>query len=595
MKLKMLFMSMLAVATLASCSKDEATSSTETSKTGAGYIKVRVKTPTGTHSRAYSEDEAVGKEATINSLYAITFNDRLNTVSAVPSVATNVQFDAGTNGADAESKAFKVDPDTKYIMIVANPGAELLKVLTSAKTNYATYEKVNSAIKLAFRKDDSKEQPSTLVHELTGAAQDNFTMINSGAFEAASPYADIPLVTVTNIEVVGEGKHPTEAEAEEAARTNAVQIQIERLAAKITVTEKATIDVPAGAVFQLAETNYWTLDVLNSAFFPRAEKTKSATSGTHGFYNAAFYTKDPNYMVNQKPFSNRSGLAYNNLVAITLEPNTTWLAKEAFDYAIENTMDKDAQLFKNATRVIVRAKYWPADVVAAGNSTKDWFRYGTKNYANLAALQAEYTKIYDFETAKAGVGEDEVNQKFLTACDNFLAMVIAQATANDKTVSSAATFAGLTEGDLAEIVNGGELVKNSDGCIRWYQNGLNYYYYEIRHDSDATGYMAQDKYGVVRNNSYILRMSSVSGHGTPWYPNVVPPEDNPTNSGNSEYDPEGDKDDGNETTDPIPDPEDEDNPTPKPDQEIDKLYGHMAFDVTVAKWIKWEQEMPLSK
>lgn len=61
-----------------------------------------------------------------------------------------------------------------------------------------------------------------------------------------------------------------------------------------------------------------------------------------------------------------------------------------------------------------------------------------------------------------------------------------------------------------------------DGCIYWYQNSLNYYYYEIRHDNAANDHMEYGKYGVVRNNYYTLTLTKVNGNGTPWYPGDGP-------------------------------------------------------------------------
>ena len=114
--------------------------------------------------------------------------------------------------------------------------------------------------------------------------------------------------------------------------------------------------------------------------------------------------------------------------------------------------------------------------------------------------------------------------------------------------------------DLAQIKNGGEVLKDGKNpIIRWYQGGLCYYYYEIRHDNDTDEHMAFGKYGVVRNNWYKLTLGSVKGAGTPWFPDV-------------------DK----------PGPGD-----PDPGDPIDTSTGYLGITVDVAQWIVWENEIDI--
>lgn len=79
------------------------------------------------------------------------------------------------------------------------------------------------------------------------------------------------------------------------------------------------------------------------------------------------------------------------------------------------------------------------------------------------------------------------------------------------------------------------------------RKGLNYYYYQIRHDNTTDiGHMAYGKYGVVRNNYYTLNLTKVNGCGTAWYPDVEEPE-----------------------------------------EEIDKKGAYLHFEIEVAPWISW--------
>ena len=115
-------------------------------------------------------------------------------------------------------------------------------------------------------------------------------------------------------------------------------------------------------------------------------------------------------------------------------------------------------------------------------------------------------------------------------------------------------FASLKEADLAAVSNGGEVLKEGrEDIIRWYQDGLCYYYYEIVHDNETLVEQDFGKYGVVRNNWYALTLGSVDGPGTRWYPDIDEPGP-------------GD-----------PDPEDP----------IDGS-GYLGITVEVAPWIVWE-------
>jgi hypothetical protein len=67
------------------------------------------------------------------------------------------------------------------------------------------------------------------------------------------------------------------------------------------------------------------------------------------------------------------------------------------------------------------------------------------------------------------------------------------------------------------------------------------------------------KYGVVRNNWYNLTLNSVSGPGTPWYPDIVNPGD-------------GD---------------------PDPYDPIDEGEGYLGITVSAQPWIIWETGMSI--
>ena len=575
----------------------------------------------------------------MKNVYLVTFdaNDNIvvhsgGTISSVFS-ASEIAWNVDQNSSN--TTPVKVNPQTKKILVVTSPGPVLKEVLEQPFSggSVTNFTQLNQALTIAF--DNQQQKTEELVNEVreiksgskaAGTAEyQYFTMINSGYFiDPAYPTdpdrqkidgVNSALIPVVKVSIVGEGtgEFGSDDAAKEDAKKYPTIVKIERLAAKVQVKSETGILTgnasggkliwPSAGDHWLKADGYWTLDVVNSTFFPYAKKHNSTTTGTPtDFYQWAFYTEDPNYRDADIVYP--SGLKYNNLYAKTFAPKVTWLGDD-FDYAIENTMEANSQLFKLATRIVVRGYYWPADVRSRnGDGLGDWFRYGGKNYATLDELKNGYTDgsdvVMGYAGAKAIVADPNAHtpevvafaQGFVAACDHFVKQVVAQAKALNVTIAatSASTFDQLSQtADLDMIVNGGELVKNSHGCIRWYQKGLNYWYYEMRHDDGANSNMQQDKYGVVRNNWYDLTMSSISNHGTPWYPSIIPDQERPDpNDPDTEYDPEEDPD-----PDPIPDPEDPYDPTPDPEDPLDNDSGYLDFKIKIGPWVYWQKDMPL--
>ena len=536
--MKKLLMAAFAAALITSCSKD-GTESGPTQGTGnydVAYLSLTVKAPEAPSPvRGSTEDPATAPESAIKTLYAITFdvNGQVVTYKTEPVVKELTVSDNAGAGTTHAPDAFKVSQTAKYLLIVANPGPKFKAVIDNVISG-TSFSALNAAL-----------QAGTIdeINDKSGSYAKGFTMINSG--DDRNMDDEIvgleALIDISgNIEAVGDGGHATEAEAKSAAEGNRATIKIERLSSKLYVAEGSNIEVlPAGATFTF---DRWVLDVVNTTFYPWAEKALSITSHASGFYTKNFYTTDPN-------FSDFDGLAYNTVDPATFSPvinpsnPTTWTTSGSSNiaYAIENTMDGPKQEVGGATRVVIRGTYYPENFVGG----TDWFSFAGTNYETLAILQTAYA--------------NPKNVNLITACDNMFEKIKAYAQAN--TISLTGTnVATLTQTDLNNIPNGGEVVKENPSCIRWFQKGLCYYYYSIRHNNDANaGVMEFGKYGVVRNNYYALTLNKVNGPGTPWYPDVNKPGP-------------GD-----------PDPKDP----------IDKSAGYLGVNVEIGPWVKWTTDFEI--
>ena len=521
MKIKStLFLLVLAAAALTGCVTDSATKTTDPEQTGMAYISLQVQTPTRTTTRASSEQPgATPQETEIYKLYAVTFDNSYNIIAYGSTAPAQV---ADLDGTPTKPKAFQVSSNAKWLLLVANPGAQLTAILDAA-TEGMSFDALNAAIT-----STATPRVNEIAH--IKAANDGFTMINAGnklvdSDKDVSVNAPLALVDIAGkMQLVTETQTAQQAKDKAEEDANRVAVEIERLAAKIYVAVKEGGPTVTTGKFTFTG---WVLDAVNSTFYPWAKKvdTKTKVGGTPGNYVNNFYTMDPNYTDN-------TGIEYNTIT--NYAPVVTWLADKATTYAIENTMQSSAQIFEAATRVVIKSTYYPET-----DWTGDWFSYAGTNYKDLAALQAAYAI--------------ETNKNLQAACDNFMLKVkaVKPTIVTDK-------FSELVVGDLADIPNGGEVVKE-EGCVRWYQNGLNYYWYEIRHDDGITGANAFAKYGIVRNNWYNLTVNSVSKPGTPWYPDIQNPGD-------------GD-----------PDPKDP----------IDETEGYIGVTIEVLPWIQWSHNIDL--
>ncbi|MBS6240296.1 MAG: Mfa1 family fimbria major subunit [Bacteroides sp.] len=566
LKIKSFLVSLLAVAALASCSKenDENPEVDGGKNYDVAYVSISMTNPKTTGTRASSEQPSSSAESKINELYVITFNSGKVVTKDADATGYATVLGSGTfgtnSGVTTPNTPIKVGTDTKYLLVVANPGTVLKNRLDNISTG-ATYADINAMITVPTKLN----QPSNayLVEEVVHT--NGCAMINAGFFDdsdgdpANHAWKDECLLDVSD-KIVLAKDHKTETQALNAAKSNPATLEIERLAAKLEVMigsplEVGPFDDDTNASLGQFDFGNWTIDYYNSLMFPFAKKTTTASSHTAGFYKSNFYTVDPNFTT-AGGSEYLTGLVKNVLDAATREPKVEWVsnstvAGENCKYCIENTMDEGFQKFGAATRLVLKGKYapWPAGDFTLG---EDWYRLpnGTNsvNFKSFADLLAAYTPA----KAKAEADRTAQEKLLVTACELFYTQIQPALTINDP-----GDFASLTQAilDANNIPNGGELTKE-EGCIYWYPKSLNYYYYEIRHDNAANDHMEYGKYGVVRNNYYTLKLTKVNGNGTPWYPGGGPED-------------------------------------PDEEEDIDKLGAYLHFEIKVAPWVYWTTDFEI--
>lgn len=563
LKIKSILVSLLAVAALASCSNENLEENPGVDG-GIGYdvayVSISMTNPKVPGSRASGEQPALPAESEIKELYVITFNASKVVTKDADATKYATILGAGSfgtnSGVTTPNTPIKVGTDTKYLLVIANPGYQLKSRLDAIAVG-ATYATINTMITVPTQ--SGKPNNAYLVEEVVHS--NGCAMINVGFFDDSDSNPDNHawkeecLLDVSD-KIILASNYKTEAQALNAAKSNPATLEIERLAAKLEVMIGSSLEVgPFADVTNASLGQFdfgnWTIDYYNSLLFPFAKKTTTASSHTTGFYKSNFYTVDPN-------FTTAGGTEYltgivKNTLDANREPLVEWVAESVtagdnYKYCIENTMAEGYQKFGAATRLVLKGKYAPWKDDSDFSLGDDWYRLpnGTSsvNFKNFALLLAAYIEAKTKETNTQPMTAQE--KLLVSACELFYNQIKSELTTSDP-----GSFALLTQTiiDDNNIQNGGELCKE-EGCIYWYPKSLNYYYYEIRHDNTADSYMEYGKYGVVRNNYYTLTLTKVNGNGTPWY------------SGGGPEDPDDNED-------------------------IDKLGAYLHFEIKVAPWIYW--------
>lgn len=465
MKVKSIFVSMFALAALASCNNDDeiVNNGSQPVDGEKAYISLKISVPNGVGTRATNEEKpGTVDEQAINTVKAIFFDAAGNLVESIPLSINSLSTPVIT-------EAFKIDQASDQLLVLVN--GEGTKWAFAEGSAWTTI-------------NDKVEQA---VSGLTSKAN-GFTMANEAG-----------LVDITG------SKKPTKNEAE-AAGVPAV-VKIDRLVSKVEMKEKAGGIETGTAEFEFLN---WGLSITNKSMYLLSERIpydNATTADVNGVYR-----KDPNYDNN----TTDSTFIANNFEVITDDNvNTKMNAKTAPLYCLENTMQADDQKKGVSTKAIIKAVFTPAETAAKAALRKgdSYFKYNGKyyNFAEFKAEYAAYKKMH--QDADKTTTADKAKGIWLDA-DNF-------AKAANNGTATAFDDATVTEAWLV-TQNAGVLAKGLP--VRFYGESICYYEYTIKHDLSVMNNMALGRWGVVRNNWYELTINTVSAPGTPWVPDPTDPD-----------------------------------------------------------------------
>ncbi len=544
MKLSKYLVGTLACALMAACSNEEnpAVDNGTQGQEGSSYMAVNLVFSTGSGSRAVTGDsfdngtEVEGAVSVANSVF-LFYDANGNYLTKGNLVASDTDVDNDkdgyldlqpqTDGGNVESKSNAVivlGPTTSQptqMLAVLNGGSS---VLTGMSLSAAMEAVTNSGI---------------------GSDKGSFIMTNSAYVEDGS------IVTATKIagkaKEVGDGG---DAAAITAAKADPVEIYVERVAAKLTVKESVSekelsgdgyvLDNATGAAMKVVidgwcanatnESSYYVKN-LNDSWIGTAPFTN--WTGTH----RTFWAEDMNYTGggDYPDGATYTGLQYKKWTEATKEADDV-------EYIYENTINNDDAQVEggdntNVTTVLVAAhimyKTSGDETYQQGNIYRhNGVFYTEKGLKDVIVAGCDYYWFYTKDGNKTwtALKANDVTFSF----SNPASAINPGEVTVDVTAITKPTIDGITdivlvkgEGTESETDATTNAIAALKGSIYTqnllgYKNGACYYQIPIEHLSSAAG---NEFYGVVRNHSYVLTISDITGIGGAVYDpdKVLPP------------------------------------------------------------------------
>lgn len=465
MRMKTIFVSMLATLALVGCSNEDDSIGNEVpSGDLKGYISISIPTQSRGQSRAETgpaDHDGSAAESQLQSAHIILC-DEMRVIDSEKFKLTVADGQTGTHAVGT----MKVSASSKYAFVIVN-----------------TPDDVAEKIKKGALMTDIQGtlDGAALTHVATDG---NFMMTSAGAYTDANTMKGLTPITA----------HVKETET--LAKDAPLTIEVDRVVAKISVsTDISTMTKPEGTEFTLTG---WMLNVTNKKF------NVYTSLVDFGGKADAKYREDANYDEKSLPVFGATDYTaeMNKNFDILTNPDTddrAWEKSTGSKYCFENTMAEDQQLVDRSTNVIFKAVYFPKGFTKG----KSYFKYEGVLYT--------FEQISAMITATDDDG-NLVNAGLVADADILAEKVFGSGTWKDN-VSSLKS--------LDDIPHGGS--KGEMCSLRYYQEGVNYYRGIIKHDN-RLGTLALGKFGVVRNNFYSLSIASISGEGEPWIPGPVDPE-----------------------------------------------------------------------
>lgn len=535
-----------------------------------GYVNIGINLPTTPSTRANdSFEDGAEAEYNVNEvIIALFYGDteeaatcqwafKLDNTNFIPSGDSN---DNITSYYASGVRMIPAPTGNVYALAIVNP---ISKFGVSTSTDAANEDAGDAVLTTSLTVNGVKfsetlsalnaELTAAAITDVTGGSYNDFMMTNAPiANKTSFTYTGTPNLTgpdafqVTTLAPIT--VYNNKATAEGAEKDN--PIYVERVVAKTQVkiggstdgslTVESDVTAYQGAKVQFEG---WKLQNTNKKYYPvrkvtdasigwdswaKFVPTTSIPAGNNRFFGTTvkpyrtYWGIDPNYSAD-------TGDDYN---VVTTEP--TWndvgyTGKESkIEYCLENTTTAQTMQNNRLTSVILKGTFKPKAVVDNPNPDYDFFMIN-----NTSAI---YTEEDFLKVATAALKDGNALTEGQTlVLKSGLSHGLNITSETTETVQGNLLEISTTSGKVQLTSNQGDaILEAAGGNIKYYHNGVTYYYATvIRHFDEfeaplgdvtitsANNYAEADhlgRYGVLRNNWYELTINSVSGPGEPEIP-----------------------------------------------------------------------------
>lgn len=558
MKIKHLFGLAVIAAMAASCSSNEdlgtAGSGTGTNEAGVGYATFSINLPTTSGTRAGDPtfDPGSDYEYKVNDATLLIFKKGETTKEGETPKEGDYTF---VESAELGSMAPWKDPSETGVTTHAKITAKLEQV--NKTDGYYALVLLNNGtgknVKVTLPEKNAKFSDWNVDTNKDKEATNKIANYDNGFYMANAPlFKDNNVTTLVAIDK--DKIYPTE---EQAAKSAATDVYVERGLAKVSLGTGTTTAKPVTSVtYQGDEVTIskWALDVTNKKAYPihnvdglttefptiwsndatTASTTNKATTQRFVDNNdktsvkRVYWGKDPNY-------DNKD----NDKTALNAEFNYVANANVKEDpakplYCLENTFNLDNMKQGQTTRVVFKATYKPASIAKGetfykiGKNTAIWSEADLKQ-----EIEAAVASVVSGAAGKTTVTLNAQGNDITAAGTHYIKA--ANISVTDATIT-------ITPENITAINTQLGLNESKKVGISTYAGGESYYIARIKHFGDdltqwKSGTYGENnleylgRYGVLRNNWYVLTVQSVSGPGYPSVPEVKPntPDDEDDN------------------------------------------------------------------
>jgi hypothetical protein len=450
MKIKSLAVGMMACAALVACSNNDLVDDNNGNQPleGEAYVAVAITNPNNTFGRATAGGDEVGtaEENTVNDATFVFFDANGNHI-------TNVKI-----GND-ELKLSKDKQKSEAVLVLNNASIEPTSVVAFLNAP----EELNMNQPLSSLLTDAGQYGYN--------AKGNFVMSNS-VFKNGQNTIQVATPISGHIK-----------ESAEAAKNTPVDIYVERVLSKVTVTNDITVTptettINGEQVMLEPRVVGWILNGTNNEAYILKNVDENITAEWAWGTNRSFWAKDVNYTTtNLEDLTFRS---YN-------EANTN--NKNDNYYCLENTLTNYDRTQPNYTHLLV---------VAQIHDKKTDRDLGT-----FCSYNGQYYTEDNLKTQFAA-GLKKEDRSDVEASD---IEFVKAGTSGNKAYMAKAEFK-----DEVQVSDDTKTALTNKGEFMMYTDGKCYFWTAIEHIGPADG---TGSVGVVRNHAYALTLKTISGLGTP--------------------------------------------------------------------------------